>query len=902
MKKTNSLSCLSREINRPSYFDYQNGIYVPLSTPEVTDPLKPIRPRPSQIELINDYVDERYLIVNIPCGGGKSIAIKYMYALALIQNPNLKLIISVPQNIIANGFAWDCKLEYPNGEIIDWKIVNNLCNRSSSEVVKGLTKFMNQRGFPSNFHNRIMLCSHNALAIAFKNAPSRTNLFKDTILCIDEAHRISMRVYGDEIVSSEDEVFANDMGDVINYAIDNSNARVSLFTATYFRGDKKSILTDAHEKLFKTYFMSLEKHWKENLRDLKHIKFDYVTCSESPFGLVQDLCKKKVPTLVIVPPKGQSWAANNKDKFTNDIINSINSSWKKANVLDLVTLSGREKRIEEFHKNPDYDVIVACQLFNEGANWERLTQTINLDPSNSLNRTNQTFGRLGRHYPNKHTIYYYSVMNCSGYNLKDLKTEENRKKYTEHFTNIIGAQTMSDYILPTVKTFMPNLSASETENEHESAEKAISYFCKEIPDLNDQCQIRQDIAVKLQDLEDKFKKLKKEPEAKDLSKCIVDVLEPYNIKNKDKIALEILVYYELKSTKDKSRRKQLLKVHGDDESNIAMLMVQAGFDKIVIKDVFEGLKNVFFSSGLLDQSVFAEFREIYSGINSADKNKEILLEMARSGCERPSHKTFLGRVLVKYTCKSHGSYDLEFDTEIRDLRPDWFINKKTIEEHIKTAESLAKDNSGVLPCYSTLMKSHSDLAHCINRNKKRFEHIIKENRKTTLEEHIKTAERLAESNDGFLPSTRILKQSNMQNLIAAMSAYKKEFSHISTKKERLYLLDYIEQANEIASKNGGKLPPQLELDSNLRSFIQRYPEKFNHLSQERLRINSKELAPLKHAQKIILNNNIRSVKDYNFFRIEYNKKSNPKLPSNPVSTYQIKWSEFLQISSRTRYN
>jgi hypothetical protein len=57
-------------------------------------------------------------------------------------------------------------------------------------------------------------------------------------------------------------------------------------------------------------------------------------------------------------------------------------------------------------------------------------------------------------------------------------------------------------------------------------------------------------------------------------------------------------------------------------------------------------------------------------VNSADENKKLLLEMARNGEAKPNKR--LGVVLCNYTNKKNTCYDSEFDTEIKKLRPDWF--------------------------------------------------------------------------------------------------------------------------------------------------------------------------------------------------------------------------------------
>lgn len=69
---------------------------------------------------------------------------------------------------------------------------------------------------------------------------------------------------------------------------------------------------------------------------------------------------------------------------------------------------------------------------------------------------------------------------------------------------------------------------------------------------------------------------------------------------------------------------------------------------------------------------------------SSDANKEILLKMAREGKPiPPSWNTKLGRCLCNYTCKSHGSYDAEFEKKLRKIRPDWFFTQFDISKQNK---------------------------------------------------------------------------------------------------------------------------------------------------------------------------------------------------------------------------
>jgi hypothetical protein len=61
--------------------------------------------------------------------------------------------------------------------------------------------------------------------------------------------------------------------------------------------------------------------------------------------------------------------------------------------------------------------------------------------------------------------------------------------------------------------------------------------------------------------------------------------------------------------------------------------------------------------------------------DSANKKKQPLLEMAKSGEQRPSQKTKLGQSLSNYIRTTSSSYDPGFTKQIKELAPHWFINQ-----------------------------------------------------------------------------------------------------------------------------------------------------------------------------------------------------------------------------------
>ena len=79
-------------------------------------------------------------------------------------------------------------------------------------------------------------------------------------------------------------------------------------------------------------------------------------------------------------------------------------------------------------------------------------------------------------------------------------------------------------------------------------------------------------------------------------------------------------------------------------------------------------------------------------ISSADYKKQKLIEMANSGAERPPYKSKLGQALKDYSSKYSQTYNINFDKNIRKLRPDWFVSRtEKANQKKQTLINMAKD-------------------------------------------------------------------------------------------------------------------------------------------------------------------------------------------------------------------
>jgi hypothetical protein len=102
----------------------------------------------------------------------------------------------------------------------------------------------------------------------------------------------------------------------------------------------------------------------------------------------------------------------------------------------------------------------------------------------------------------------------------------------------------------------------------------------------------------------------------------------------------------------------------------------------------------------------------------AGQKKQKLLDMAGRKLPRPSCRTKLGRVLSNYSSKKNKSYDPVFDSKIRKLAPEWFIpisaasdnKKKLLLDMARRGDPRPKYGShplGMFLCHCTRKTAHA---------------------------------------------------------------------------------------------------------------------------------------------------------------------------------------------------
>ncbi len=395
-----------------------------------------------QEKAFTDLKDEQYRVINAPTGSGKSFVICGTILNDLIKNPSMKAIIAVPQKVIAGGFL-EHYIQYPNGNKEGFFISQryNLLHDTADNCSKKLKAFLDvDISGKELLHKRIMLCSHATLCRVFETKDD-TKKLHNVSLCIDEAHHV--RMDDDSIVD-----MGNKLGNILDLVIEEGSNIITLTTATFFRGDKISILHDKVENKFSRFNLPYDKYLPM-MTHLKSFSYDFLLYKRNPIEILEKLYEEDFKNgrfkkgIIYLPSVNGLNTWDDKTKEVDDIKNIFGTNWeedkngiesitymgKKISLVDLVDDGPKRKSRLNFimkhsssSKGPD--LIIALGMFKEGANYEPLNHQVILGTRNSLTEVIQIIGRLLRDSKGKeHVSIYHCIPFCidpnDGNTLKD---------------------------------------------------------------------------------------------------------------------------------------------------------------------------------------------------------------------------------------------------------------------------------------------------------------------------------------------------------------------------------------------------------------------------------------------------------------------------------------------------
>jgi hypothetical protein len=789
--------------------------------------------------------DKTRRIINTPPGSGKTLSLCHLSTSDMLENPDLKVIKIVPQTIIAGGFR--ClgikvpeklagKLEH------DWTIdnTNDLLSKNGKITEKSMVEraiaFLEEEDTLPGLgylHTRVLLCSHQtAVALVKKLKKSkRLDLLKDTSWVIDESHHGKNKLYED--AEDENDIDQNELGKLIKTIYDRKDTILTLATATFFRGDRLSILTPEMEKDFERFNLPFDEHY-ESLKYLRSFSFDFMFYEIDPIEAIRELFKIRVgKTIIHLAHTGSRCSSGDKYQEVRDIIDCIKDPGsgmtedengvyhvtrrgKEITILDLVDDTSTSKRdirkkyIQSKAKEKDGpDVVITMDIFKEGGDYIFLDRSIIIGPRNSLNQMVQTPGRLLRDAEGKKHIEIIQLfprpLVFEGEIFKD--------KLNDYVKGILTSMMLEDILKPIVifKMLSGRKRISDMDDIRSNA----------FNDLMIDEQVRVDILSQV--LYKCFKHFDEHGSnnIRENFNCIVDeVLEDYGLKPDIEISNVIYSMFE--------HRTKMIDLSVIDVSHIDVKIMKyadnpIGKMLILISDACKG-------------ATFKNIRKYLGDIKTPDEWLRIAEKMVQEnggilpcgGWLRKNGYSGLYRAIRNYPDKFSHIKQKKYEQE----------PNKTPEEWVKIAEKLVKKNNGLLPCDSWLRKyGYGQINEAMKNHPGKFSHIIKENKSgRTPDEWIPVAEKIVKENNGFLPSQKWLREHDYGSLPYMMRTYPEKFSHIKQKKMTKTPEEWVPIAEKLAKENDGILPKSLWLQKNnysgLATIMQKHPDKFAHIEQD----------------------------------------------------------------------
>lgn len=435
----------------------------------------------------NDLVDAHRWIVDAPPGAGKSCLIRCLIAHPLSQDAKLRAIVVVPQTIIGSSFG-PMRINVAPGFSVDWRTNHDLCDKGvDSAKAEYILNFL-QNPRRSSLDDRVLVCTHAALVAAFKKSKEA---FANVMIVIDEAHHVA---YGE---TSEDCEVANGIGSIVQWALNRPDIQLGLTTATFWRGDRFPIIPKKHLASFKRYKLSYPDYLGY-CKYLRSIGYDFVLFQITYMKALRGLLDRHhdCKLIIYIPPVGSRCSLGSKDIDVTAVIGAIagnenpvvkdkdkavmrvkrGNSWVRViNLVDDRFRTEKKEVIEEAHDHATgrrLDVIIALNMFREGANWKWADREIIIGPRNSLTDMVQTVGRVLRDASEKPHAHIHHILPVG----PDKPNDGTKDNLNDYVKSIFASMIIGD-ILDPVRIKLPVLEAGDkSKSPSESTSLAVKLF------------------------------------------------------------------------------------------------------------------------------------------------------------------------------------------------------------------------------------------------------------------------------------------------------------------------------------------------------------------------------------------------------------------------------------------
>ena len=379
--------------------------------------------RPWQIEAIQAGRPARHFLVQAPGGSGKSL-LQVMLGQADIEDTGNKQLILVPRNHIHHGFFDDDCIQFTlpgQDTLARWNVANNFCCTSKTDVKTALLKeylLANVRDQRKN-GQLAAIATHKAMVCAWARMrpAERKRALRNITIRIDEAHHIS-NVFHEadlELFNRKDQQSILDdatrLGQIVRDVLkqDEETVKLHLATATFFRGDRRTIISERLKGDFVHFYLPWDEHFQT--LGIQRLQFDYLNYEDDPISDVVEMVRKepKERHLIIIPARGHRFRRND---TVPSLMNGLHTVFSKEQILDLVTRTTQEAHKQLLMARPDhFRAVVACRLFDEGTDWVPCTRMHNTDAcERSVTLAVQRFFRPLRPHPQKKNVRIYNYL------------------------------------------------------------------------------------------------------------------------------------------------------------------------------------------------------------------------------------------------------------------------------------------------------------------------------------------------------------------------------------------------------------------------------------------------------------------------------------------------------------
>jgi len=397
-----------------------------------------------------------YFLCQAPGGSGKSLE-TVMLAQADIEDTGNKQLILVPKNHIHHGFFDDECIEFvlPGAtKPSRWSVAYNFC-RSSDVKIERLKRFLLADVRQLRQEDSLAaIATHKAMVEAWgqMRAEERKQALRNISFRIDEAHHTSNVFHDNDLGlfnQKDREAILDDatrLGNFVRYVLrnDEETVKMHLTTATFFRGDRRTILSERFKKDFIHYFLPWDEHFQT--LGIENLSMDYLSYEGNPIDLLVKMVsgEPKEHHLVIIPALTRRYRTQ---ETLDQIMSGLTTAFPKDQVLDLVTPSTQEAHKDLLHQHPEhFRAVVACRLFDEGTDWVPCTRLHNTDACEaSLTLAVQRIFRPLRPHPEKKDVRIYNYLPDFS---PEMTPEEQRTVLSNRFIAFLACIVTQGELMP----------------------------------------------------------------------------------------------------------------------------------------------------------------------------------------------------------------------------------------------------------------------------------------------------------------------------------------------------------------------------------------------------------------------------------------------------------------------